>query len=555
MSKTSSLSYSSEPSTIPYIYKTVIDRVRELAAEAPDKEAFVFYNIHKQRICITRQQLLDRTEGAAKRLIQAGIKKGSSVMFCMANSVEMLVMNLAVVMAGGVPFFFAGNLKDGSDFVEFIEDLNAYLLIVDANDCDDNSKIINRLWPASDDVSAFIPSVKLILCNGNVSENQHCKTLSKFLQGEVEEEVSFPKLLPEDRLAYFCSSGSTGKPKEIIYSHFTIINWTKMSDIKLEVSEKTRFFCERTFGWVVGYPRTYLTEGACRIFVDTKLTSGHHTDFLSDIIHNENCDVVYLPGYIVADLLMKPELSMKFKNVKTIILSGERILSKTFHAVKHTFCRNVVIWYGNTEAGGCALFTDEVVAEDGMIGKPLPGVEMKVVDEAGDVVSVGTQGELCLRCSWRFSGYRNMNDMFRVAVDDNNWFHTGDIAQKREDGNFVVAGRFKEMISTGTLKYFPWSIEQTLKKIEGAEHAFAVGVPDQRLHNVVCACIVPKPDAKLTVADIKKFCDESFLESPTLTGVSLKPRYHIILENVPLLRSGKIDRRGIRQIAKERLGM
>lgn len=174
-------------------------------------------------------------------------------------------------------------------------------------------------------------------------------------------------------------------------------------------------------------------------------------------------------------------------------------------------------------------------------GRPLEGVEMKVVDELGHVVPEETQGELCIRNNWRFSGYRNLDKMFRENVDQTGWFHSGDIAHMRKDGNFVVDGRYQELISTGTNKFFPWTIEHILRKLRGAEHVFAVGVPDPRLHQVVCACVVLKTGVSLTEADVEKFCDESFRDMSTF-GMTLKPRYFLILDNVPVNAAGKTDR-------------
>jgi fatty-acyl-CoA synthase len=188
-------------------------------------------------------------------------------------------------------------------------------------------------------------------------------------------------------------------------------------------------------------------------------------------------------------------------------------------------------------------------------GKPIDSYEFKVVDDNRDIVPIGTQGVLCVRCPFRFVTYLDMEELFLEAVDKHNWFHTGDMAHFRQDGNFVVDGRKKEMISIGTNKFFPWSIEKVLKNLTGAENAFAVGVPNTRLGQVVCACVLPKKGISLSESDIKKFCDEMFLEKSTAFGVSVKPMYYIIIDKVPLTATGKIDRRTFGLQAKEKLGL
>lgn len=180
---------------------------------------------------------------------------------------------------------------------------------------------------------------------------------------------------------------------------------------------------------------------------------------------------------------------------------------------------------------------------------------MKLIDDNGDVVTRGQLGELCIRSTWRFVGYKNMPELLRSAVDATGWFHSGDIAHIRPDGNIVIDGRKQDLITMQTVKYFPWDIEKTLLKCPGVKEAVAVGVPDIRLNQVICACVVPEADGNLTEISLKKFCDNHFLPEATSAGLSLKPRYHLVFDQLPLTSSGKIDRRKIVLLAKEKLSL
>lgn len=552
------LSYLCTPNTVPYMYETVSDRLRKLAAVAPDREAFIHYGLNKKRSSLTRKQLLDQSVKTAKILVQSGLKKGSTVVFCMSNSLEMLVTNLGVIVAGGIPFYLSNNLKDGSDLLEFINDLGAEFMFLDTKIDDENWKVLGNIWPLEARRSEMAPSLRMVICNGKAfEETETHKQLSSFLARKADDNILLPLLQPEDTLAYFCTSGSTGKPKEVIYTHFSILNWTKFSNIATGIKEDSIFFCDRTFSWAVGFPRTYLAEGTTRVFVDMRMSlGGKHMDLICDIIESERCDVVYMPGYMVVDLLKNSENFNKFTKVKTILLSGERVQKEIVDALRKNFSKRIINYYGTTESGGTSALVMETEDEfeDGHVGKPLQGVEFKIIDDSGKVMPVGITGELCIRCTWRFAGYRNMENAFREAVDSQGWFHTGDIAHFRFDGNCIIGGRKREMISIATNKYFPWTVERALKNIQGAENAYAVGVPDPRLNQVVCACVLPKTGVSLTEHDVKNFCDETFLEESTSMGVGLKPRYYIILEKVPLTPSGKLDRRTMAALAKEKLG-
>ena len=105
------------------------------------------------------------------------------------------------------------------------------------------------------------------------------------------------------------------------------------------------------------------------------------------------------------------------------------------------------------------------------------------------------------------------------------------------------------------MKYFPWAIEKYLKKCAGVKHAIATGVLDVRLGQAICACVVPAENVNFSVDVLKQFCDDTFLEETTAFGISLKPKYYLVLDELPLTSTGKTNRRGINDIARERLGL
>ncbi|KAH3821552.1 hypothetical protein DPMN_123316 [Dreissena polymorpha] len=175
---------------------------------------------------------------------------------------------------------------------------------------------------------------------------------------------------------------------------------------------------------------------------------------------------------------------------------------------------------------------------------------MKLVDDNWCVVPKGESGELLVRCAWRFRGYKTKE----FGVDDLNWFHTGDVAFLRDNHQLVINGRKKELISIGTSKFLPWQIEEVLRKCPGVANAFAFGVPDPRLKQIVCACVVPKSGVQLMTDDLVKYCDDTILDEDPALVVCGKPTYHVILEKVPLLASGRINRLEICRTAIDKLG-
>ena len=552
-------SYACTSMVKPYLYQSLPDRLHYLAVEEPERLAFIFYDIDGKRTAVSRKEVYEKSQSLAKSFYLLGIRKGTPVAICMNNSLNALYTIYGVSLAGGILNPVATNLKDGSDITDTMNDMKAEYLVIDASVSDPNWCILNDVWPADQHRATKIPSLKKVICNGSSFNNAVGRLhLSDLLKESLSEKIVLPTVYPEDTLVCFSTSGSTGKPKSVVCSHFSILNWSKQSAVRISnISNGTIYFCDRQFSWTVGFPRFYLAVGCTRVFIDTRMSLyGKNVELVCDIIEKEKVEVAYMPGYLATDVVNHPEYSSKFKDVKAMFVSGERF-SLTFLPLKDTFCKKLVVWYGNTEGGGFSTFQSDISEdyEEGIIGLPVPGGEMKIVNEEGHVVPIGTSGELCLRSTWRFSGYEGMPELYDAVMDSSGWFHTGDIAHVRGDGNFVADGRAKEMISMQTFKYFPWDIEKTLKKCPGAKHALAIGVPDPRLNQVVCACIVPEPGINLTDETIKQFCDDTFLENATSAGLSLKPKYCLVFDELPLTPSGKVDRRRLGFLAKDKLGL
>ncbi|XP_053373584.1 3-[(3aS,4S,7aS)-7a-methyl-1,5-dioxo-octahydro-1H-inden-4-yl]propanoyl:CoA ligase-like [Mercenaria mercenaria] len=543
------LSYASAPSSREYTYKTNMQMLSHWAHLYPEKEAFVEYDAHAQRHSITCQELLKKSKAFGWYVASIGIKKGDVVAFCMNNSLNMLVSMFGVQFAGGIPISTMQSMADGSDVIDTIRDHNSKLLIMDAKEGDQSWHMLQNIQLSKDSAQLLD-----IIYNNNLSElfRYNFKEKATYVVDLANTtEVQLPQLYPEDLAVYFKTSGSTGKPKLVGHCHFEFFSTNTINDY-LGIDEQSIFFCDRPFGWSVGSPRTYLASGTTRVFTDSFLSiQKNNIEFLSNIIYQEKCTHMYLPGYLVSDLLKSRGNEDKFSTVKSIIFAGERI-SKRYAEMQGRFCKKLVVWYGSTEAAGVSAFSSQNPAEfeDGIIGKPLPGYEMKIVDERGNVVPVGEKGELYVRSVYRFIEYKGMREKFLDTVDQRNWLHTGDLVHQRADGNFILNGRKSEQMSVGSMKIFPQEVEKVLISCPEVDAVVAVPVPDERLHDAICACIVLSKTNAGDVEDMQTYFDHLWADNALF-----KPKYYIAFEKLPGNVSGKIDRKGIAKIAASKLNL
>ena len=137
------------------------------------------------------------------------------------------------------------------------------------------------------------------------------------------------------------------------------------------------------------------------------------------------------------------------------------------------------------------------------VGRPLAGVEVKIVDPATHKnVADNQQGELCARGHCVMLGYYNNPEATREAIDADGWLHTGDLAVRLPNGYYKITGRIKDMVIRGGENIYPREIEEFLFTHPAVEQASVVGVPDAKYGEELCAWIKLKPGYTVEMATV-----------------------------------------------------
>ena len=140
------------------------------------------------------------------------------------------------------------------------------------------------------------------------------------------------------------------------------------------------------------------------------------------------------------------------------------------------------------------------------------------------------------------AGYYNNADATARAIDSSGWLHTGDLARCRDDGNYRIVGRSKEMIIRGGENIYPAEIEEFLHRHPSIAEVAVAGVPDTKYGEVVAAWIVPKAGATLTPEEIKAYCCDQIAYFKV-------PQYVMIVEHLPRTVTGKIRKHVLKEQA------
>lgn len=198
--------------------------------------------------------------------------------------------------------------------------------------------------------------------------------------------------------------------------------------------------------------------------------------------------------------------------------------------------------FGLTETApvASALGADEVIAHAGSVGKPIAHVEYRVVDDAGHDVATDEVGELLIRGPNVFVGYWQKPEATREVLDEDGWFHSGDLARVDAEGYYFIVDRKKDMVISGGENVYPAEVEQVLYQRPEIAEVAVLGTPDPKWGEAVTAVIALKPGQHLDASELIAWARER------LAGFKC-PRVVKFVDTLPRTATGKLLKRELRQ--------
>ena len=267
-----------------------------------------------------------------------------------------------------------------------------------------------------------------------------------------------------------------------------------------------------------------------------------------DLIANFNISKIFLVPAAIQILLNHPRVNeTDFSRLKYITYGASPIPLELMREAMRVIGCGFVQMYGMTETSGTivALDPEDHVPEGSprmrSVGKPLAGVELKIIDEAGNPVPVGTVGEIATRSSKNMRGYWNNPDATAATIDAEGWLRTGDAGYLDEDGYLYIHDRVKDMIISGGENVYPAEVENAITQLPQVSMAAVIGVPDERWGEVPKAVVVLKPGA--TLADpneLVAWCRERLAAYKC-------PKTVDVLAELPRNPTGKVLKRDLRK--------
>jgi len=242
-----------------------------------------------------------------------------------------------------------------------------------------------------------------------------------------------------------------------------------------------------------------------------------------------------------------------FTYMRTGIMAGSPCpISVMRDVIEKMNMSEITIVFGQTESSpGCTMSSidDSVDVRVGTVGRPLPGVECKIVDpETWIELPDDETGEFLARGHNLMKGYYKMPEATASAIDPDGWLHTGDLACRTPDGNFRITGRLKDMIIRGGENIYPKEIEEFLYTHPKVRDVQVIGVPSEQLGEEIMACIILKDGEEMPEKEVKDYVRANMAKHKV-------PSYVDFVSEFPMNAAGKIMKYKMREAAVDKLGL
>jgi fatty-acyl-CoA synthase len=533
------LSYSHGTCDVPLKGETIGENLRKIVKQHGEREALV---VLEQGYRATYNEFWEQTTRLSKALMAYGIGRGDRVGIWAANRHEWVIVQYATARVGAImvninPAYKTTGLRHA------LEQSRVDLLISAAGFRQtDYVDLLNRVRPFCKYPRRTViierEWEKLLKAGDKISDSDLAAR---------EASLQF-----DDPVNIQYTSGTTGLPKGATLSHHNILNNGFFIGERMFYSERDRvcipvpfYHC---FGMVLGN-MACTSHGACMVIVGESFEA----ESVMRAVSVERCtSLLGVPTMFIAQLEHPNFSRYDFSSLRTGIMAGSPCPVDTMRQVQSRMnMTEITVCYGMTETSPVSaqsLASDPLERRVSTVGTVHPHVEIKIVNEKGEVLPRGLPGELCTRGYSVMLGYWDCPEETATIIDAQRWLHSGDIATMDEDGYVKITGRIKDLIIRGGENISPREIEEFLISHEAVADVYVIGVPSAKYGEEVMAWVKIRDGHELSSEQIDRFCRGQIATYKI-------PRYWKFVDDFPMTVSGKIRKVEMREISTRELGL
>ncbi len=517
---------------------TLGEYFEKTAGAHQEKDALIF---RERRITWGELRLL--VDRLTLTFIDLGIRRGDMIVVLFPNRPEFIITLLAAARLGAVSVPVSERLRRKE--IDYILRQTEAKAVVS----------VSEFWGFSfsdlfQELRQAIPTLKQVIISGAkrhpeelVFEELVAKEWEKIFPADYYREAylkEFP-VEADDLLEIIFTSGTTGTPKGVMHTHNT--------RCRSALGTATSIGLQPEDIWLIMVPLSHTTalvnafyssviKGSCQVLLET----WNVEEAMGEITRHRVTLPIGVPTMPIM-MLQRPDFDKyDFSSVRAMVLAGAPLPIEVARQIIVKMGCYVTSAYGMTETAmsNITRLDDPVEVVCETVGRPQPGMEHKVVDEKRRIVPIGAKGEASARGQNVCIGYFKDQERTAQTIDDRGWIYSGDLATMSEDGNLRIIGRIKDMIIRGGENISPTEIEDILYTYPQVAQVSVVAIPDERLGEKTCACIIPKPGEHMTQEEVKAFFKDKVAHFKIPDRVELMSEF-------PTTPSGKIKKNVLRE--------
>ncbi|MHB8419077.1 MAG: benzoate-CoA ligase family protein [Myxococcales bacterium] len=477
-------------------------------------------------------QLAERADAAGRALLAAGLLPEQRVLLCLLDTVDFPALFLGALKAGAVPVP-VNTLLTTEDYAFFLEDSRARVLVVS-----------DALYPKLEPAIARSPFLKTVLvATSPLGGPDGGRTRLDAALAAHRGPLDAAPTCRDDVAFWLYSSGSTGRPKGAVHLHSHPI-WTSALYAQgiLGIRETDLVFsaAKLFFAYGLGNALTFpLSVGAAAVLRAERPTPASVLRTLASLRPTIFCGV---PTLFAAILATPAGPGSEAPALRASTSAGEALPRHVGEGWRSRFGSDILDGIGSTELLHIFISNRPGDIRYGTTGRPVPGYELKLVDESGAPVPDGAEGALWVRGPSACAAYWNDRER-SLATFHGPWTRTGDTYVRDAEGYFTYAGRTDDMLKVSGIWVSPFEVEQAIAAHPAVLEAAVVGHPDGEGLIKPKAFVVLKggsPGSEALAAELKAFVKERLAPYKY-------PRWIEFVAELPKTATGKVQRFKLRE--------
>jgi fatty-acyl-CoA synthase len=469
----------------------------------------------------TYLELEQRVSQVVHALRSLGLEPGAGIALLGLNTFDYLALLLACPVAG-IRYAPLHAMASASEHADIIADGDLSAVVVDVATAEATARYVED----------YLPDVQLLTMGPADVGTDIGKLADTFTPEPLATQRN-----PDGIVTLMYTGGTTGRSKGVVFGDNVMLSMAYMGVVAWELPRIPRM--------LVGVPLSH--SGICATLATMQLGGlvilrpRFEAEVFLDAVEQQRANCTWIVPTSLYALLDSPTFDARdLSSMETLVYGGAPISPGRLREALQRFGPILAQNYGQTETVSLTSMSKsehDLANPDRLTscGRPLLGVDIRIIDPSGAEVPYGEAGEICARTPGAMSGYwKRPEDEAKTVVDG--WIHTGDVGRFDEDGFLHIMDRSKDMIVSGGFNVYPRSVEDALNQHPAVLNCAVFGIPHEKWGEAVTAVVVLRPGAEATQAELQAHVREA-------RGRHTVPKSIEFRDALPLTPIGKVDKK------------